>query len=124
MTKEDVEKVIIDAYIHGIHGNQDEKTIQRGFHGDFCMYVKDGETVQKVTIQEWLKRIEEMKKQNPELWKGRTTHTFRLIDITGNAACVKIEVYKNNIFFSTDYMLLYKFEDGWKIVSKIFQIPQ
>ncbi len=124
MSKEAVEKVIVDAYIKGIHGNQDEKPIRNGFHEDFCMYVKAGETVQKVTIKEWLTRIEEMKKQNPELWKGKTTYTFKLIDITGNAACAKIEVYKGNTFFSTDYMLLYKFTDGWKVVSKIFQIPE
>lgn len=76
-----------------------------------------------MTIKEWLTRIGEMKKQNPELWKGKTTYTFTLIDITGCAACAKIEVYKGNTFFSTDYMLLYRFTDGWKIVGKIFQIP-
>lgn len=69
-----------------------------------------------------MQKIEEMKRNNPELWKGKTTYAFKLIDITRNAACAKIEVYKNNAFFSTDYMLLYKFKDGWKIVSKIFSI--
>ncbi|MBU7014730.1 MAG: nuclear transport factor 2 family protein [Theionarchaea archaeon] len=124
MSKEAVEKVIIDAYIRGIHETQDEKTIRRGFHEDFYMYVREGETVQKVNIAEWLRRIEGMKRQNPELWKGKTEYTFKFVDITGDTACIKIEVYKNDTFFSTDYMLLFKFKDGWKIVSKVFQIPQ
>jgi hypothetical protein len=25
--------------------------------------------------------------------------------------------------FSTDYLLLYRFEEGWRIVSKIFAVP-
>lgn len=36
----------------------------------------------------------------------------------------KLNVYKGTTHFSTDYMLLYKFNDGWKIVSKIFTVPK
>ncbi|NIV44636.1 hypothetical protein GWN49_07160, partial [Candidatus Bathyarchaeota archaeon] len=40
-----------------------------------------------------------------------------------NAAVAKLDVYKGTTQFSTDYMLLYKFKEGWKIVSKIFTVP-
>jgi hypothetical protein len=45
---------------------------------------------------------------------------FHLVDVAGNAAVAKLDVYRNDEFYSTDYMLLYKFVDGWKIVSKVY----
>ena len=64
-----------------------------------------------------------MKKENPALWESKTSYDFRLVDITKNAAVAKLDVYKGTTHFSTDYMLLYKFEECWKTVSKIFAIP-
>lgn len=47
MEKDAIEKIIVDAYINGIHGNQDEKAIREGFHEDFCMLVlaNDGDNM-------------------------------------------------------------------------------
>lgn len=122
--KEAIKQVIEKAYIQGIHGNQDEKTVKSGFHQDFAMLVRQDDTIDKVTIEEWLDRIETMKADNPELWNAQTTHDFVLIDVTDYAAVAKLDVYKGATHFSTDYMLLYRFKDGWKIVSKIFAVPR
>jgi hypothetical protein len=65
-----------------------------------------------------------LKAGNPELWKTKTTCTFELLDIANYAAMAKLEVYKGATHFSTDCMLPYKFEEGWRIVSKIFSIPR
>ena len=121
--KEAIKQVIEKAYIQGIHGNQDEETVKSGFHQDFAMLVLQDDTIDKVSVDEWLDRIETMKAENPELWSAETTHNFELIDVAGYAAVAKLDVYKGATHFSTDYMLLYRFEDGWRIVSKIFAIP-
>jgi hypothetical protein len=121
--KEAIKKVIDVAYIQGIHGNQDERKIKSGFHKDFAMLVLVKNQLEKVTIDTWLTRIEEMKRVNPDLWAADTHYKFELVDETGFAATAKLDVYKGNVHFSTDYMLLYKFEEGWKIVSKVFTIP-
>ena len=121
---EAIKRVIEKAYIQGIHGNQDGKTVRSGFHQDFAMLVLQNNTIDKFTVDEWLDRIETMKADSPELWNAETTHSFVLIDVTGDAAVAKLDVYKGASHFSTDYMLLYKFEDGWRIVSKIFTIPR
>jgi hypothetical protein len=121
--QEAIMKVIEEAYINGIHGNQDLNKIKDGFHQDFAMLVLSNNKMAKVSVDEWLDRIAEMKKNSPELWKSRTSHDFELIDITRNAAVAKLNVRKGAVHFSTDYMLLYKFEEGWKIVSKIFTVP-
>jgi hypothetical protein len=121
--REAIKQVIEEAYIRGIHGNQDEETVKSGFHQDFAMLVLQDDTIDKVTVDEWLNRIETMKADNPQLWSARTTHNFRLIDVAGYAAVAELDVYKGATHFSTDYMLLYRFEAGWRIVSKIFAIP-
>ena len=121
--KEAIKQVIEKAYIRGIHGDQDEETVKSGFHQDFAMLVLRDDTIDKVSVDEWLDRIETMKADNPELWNAKTTHSFVLIDVTDYAAVAKLDVWKGETHFSTDYMLLYKFEDGWRIVSKIFAIP-
>ena len=122
--QEAIRQVIEKAYIQGIHGNQDEGTVKNGFHPDFAMLVLRDNIIDKVTVDEWLHRIETMKADNPELWKAKTTYTFELLDVANYAAMAKLDVYKGTTHFSTDYMLLYKFEEGWRIVSKIFAIPR
>ena len=120
---EAIKQVIEKAYIQGIHGNQDEETVKSGFHRDFAMLVMQDNALEKVVVDKWLTRVEMMKTENPDLWEAETRHTFELVDVTGYAAVAKLEVYKGTTHFSTDYMLLYRFEEGWRIVSKIFAIP-
>ncbi len=87
------------------------------------MLVLSNNEIDKVNVDEWLKRVAEMKEKDTELWKSETSYGFRLVDVTRNAAVAKLDVYKGTTQFSTDYMLLYKFKEGWKIVSKIFTVP-
>jgi hypothetical protein len=123
-TEESIKKVIEEAYIKGIHKTQDEILIKQGFHKDFNMLVFQDDDISKVDIDSWLPRIEKMKKDNPELWNAETTYKFILVDAAGNSAVAKLDVFKGDTHFSTDYMLLYKFEKGWKIVSKVFNVPK
>jgi len=121
--KEAVKQVIAKAYIQGIHGNQDEETVKSGFHQGFAMLVLRDNALDKVTVDEWLPRVETMKAENPDLWEAETRYTFELVDTAGYAAVAKLDVHKGATHFSTDYLLLYRFEEGWRIVSKIFSVP-
>jgi len=118
-----IREVIEQAYIEGIHGSQDEATVKSGFHEDFAMLVLQEDRLEKVDVDEWLRRLETMKADNPDLWSAETRHEFRLVDVSGHAAVAKLDVYKGDTHFSTDYMLLYQFDGGWRIVSKVFAVP-
>lgn len=125
MTENDVQEikhVIEEGYIQGIHGEQDRNLIDKGFNPIFRMLVLDKDEVKGVSVDDWLPRIEGMKEANPELWAGTTTYDFKFVDIAGTAAVVKLEVFKAGRFFSTDYMLLYKIDGNWRIVSKVFSV--
>jgi hypothetical protein len=117
---EAIKRVIEKAYMEGIHRTQDRETVESGFHRDFRMLVLEDGELRKVSIDEWFDRIEGMKADNPEMWRVESRHDLHLIDVSGVAAVAKLDVYKNDKFFSTDYMLLYRFGDGWRIVSKVF----
>jgi hypothetical protein len=118
-----IREVIEEAYIRGIHGTQEKSTVLNGFHRDFVMHVLRDNTLEKVDIDEWLPRLEKMKADNPTLWSAETRHEFRLVDVSRCAAVAKLDVYKGETHFSTDYMLLYRFGEGWRIVSKVFAVP-
>jgi hypothetical protein len=120
---EAIKQVIEKAYIEGIHTTQDEETVRSGFHQDFAMLVLQDNALAKVTVDEWLPRVEVMKTDNPELWAAEVRHTFEVVDVAGYGAVAKLEVYRGAVHFSTDYLLLYRFEEGWRIVSKIFSVP-
>ncbi|UCH10627.1 MAG: nuclear transport factor 2 family protein, partial [Fidelibacterota bacterium] len=97
--------------------------VRSGFHDDFRMLVLADNAIDKVSVDEWLTRIEGMKAANPDLWSAEASHQFKLIDVASYAAVAVLDVYRGEVHFSTDYMLLYKFDEGWRIVSKIFSIP-
>jgi hypothetical protein len=87
------------------------------------MLVLKDNAIDKVDVDEWLRRLEVAKVDNPDLWNSETRHEFRLIDVGGYAAVAKLDVWKGEIHFSTDYMLLYRFDEGWRIVSKVYSVP-
>lgn len=115
-----IKMVIEDAYVQGVHELQEVDRIRSGFQPEFRMMVLDGNEVKPVRLEDWLRRVDELKSQNPALWKKETTVQYDLIDVTGRSAVVKLHVFKGESFFSTDYMLLYKIDDEWMIVSKVF----
>ena len=45
---------------------------------------------------------------------------FLSVDVTGTAAVAKFEFYVGDELKYIDYLSLYKFDDKWKLVSKIF----
>lgn len=114
--KEEIQKFMIKTYVEGLHINRDEKVVRVGFHPDFIMQVLHDGKIIKATLDMWLKRLALDGKKNPK----RVTHKFNSVDVTGNAAMVKMEIHEDSKHIYTDYFLLYKFGDGWKIVSKTF----
>jgi hypothetical protein len=125
MTDSDIQaikQVIEESYIRGVHEIQDRILIDGGFHQSFEMLVLAQKDVEKVDVPAWLERIETMKEENPDLWGSQTTYKFKLVDATGSAAVAKLDVFKGGYYFSTDYMLLYKINGEWTIVSKVFTV--
>jgi len=118
--EEAVGKVIVKAYIEGVHMNRDAESMAKGFHPDFIMFVYKKDGILKMTIDEWMDRVEELNEKEPDGPDYDTTYDIEVLDLTGTAAVARIELYRDSKHIYTDYMSLYKFDDGWKIVGKIY----
>lgn len=114
-----IKQVVQGAYIDGLQNLGDIQTIRGGFHPDFEMLVyRDGQ-LSKFPISTWIERVEQ-RKANPSTTPPNISGKFIDVEITGTVAIVKLELYRENIRIFTDYISLYKFSDGWKIVSKVY----
>ncbi len=124
--KEAVQQAIQSAYVGGIHNRAGIEKITEGFHPGFEMLSKRNEMLTKFPIYSWTESIEQaMSSAEANAETPKTTAKFPLIDIAGDAAMAKVELYRDEKHLFTDYLMLYKFEKGWKIVSKTYyRIPE
>lgn len=117
--EEAIKKVVTSAYIEGIQNNGNIDDIRNGFHPTFNMLRLIENDIKPYPIEEWIAAIEKRKAEG-NTSSVKTTGKFISIDDTGNAATVKLELYRENKKTFTDYIVLYKFTEGWRIVSKTY----
>ena len=122
--KSKIRAVIQTAYVDGLQNYETPiEEIEAGFHPGFKLLgVSKNNALTKYPIYTWIKNVKKRKEKYPE---GRpesekVTCKYKSIDITGNAAMAKIELYQKGEKLFTDYLQLYKFDEGWRIVSKIY----
>jgi hypothetical protein len=113
-----IKALVQSAYVDGLQNLGDLEKTRAGFHPDFVLLgLRDG-ALTRLPIAEWIASAEKRKADGvkPPL----TVCKFLAVDVTGSAASVKLELHQNDARIFTDYMSLYKFPDGWKIVGKIY----
>ena len=118
--REAIESVIRTAYVEGVHVKGDPALMRKGFHPDFRMFMLRDGALTTITLDEWAGRIEKAAKERtgpaPQI-----RAEFPLVDVTKDEAVARVEVHRDGKHIFTDYLSLYRFADGWKIVGKIFQ---
>ena len=104
----------VDAYLHGLKFN-DVPSLKKAFYPEAkLLWVKRDGSLGQLTQEQWYKGFEASagKEEAGEL-------TIVAVDVTGNAASVKVrEVYPTSIY--TDYISLLKLGGEWKIVNKVY----
>jgi protease I len=104
----------VDRYLHGLKFN-DVASLQSAFHSEAKLFFvrKDG-SLGQLTQEQWYKGFASSagKEEQGDL-------SVLTIDVTGNAASVKVrEVYPTSAY--TDYVSLLKLPAGWRIISKVY----
>jgi hypothetical protein len=120
--KESIQNIIRTAYVDGLQNKGPKEAIEKGFHPGFDLLGIRNNELTKWPIYSWIQFHEKKLLENPAPPKKEevVTCSFPFIDISGNAAVAKVELFKGGEKIFTDYLSLYKFEEGWKIVSKIY----
>ena len=111
-----IKELLVQSYVDGIYVNRDEAAVRGGFHHGFILHVVDDGQLIQAPLDMWLARLQldGIKSSTPY------DYEFKSIDVTGNTAVVKMEIFEHSKRIYTDYFGLYKFADGWKVVNKIF----
>jgi hypothetical protein len=116
-----VKQVVTSAYVEGIQNNGSIDDIRKGFHPSFNMLRLTDNEIKPLPIEEWITAIEKRRAEaKPDAKVIRTDAKFLNVDVTGNAAVVKLELSREGKKTFTDYIVLYKFSEGWRIVSKTY----
>lgn len=121
--QEAIKEVIHTAYIEGIHNIGDLEKIDQGFHPGFVLVgINKDNSMWKYPIYSWKEGITKKLKEEtlPKSEEDLIVCKYPMIDVTGNAAIAKIELYQNEELIYTDYLSLYKIDNNWKIVNKIY----
>lgn len=117
---EEIKKVIAEYYVQAVFSDRNTEAMRRGFDPGFVMSIlKDG-TLNKLPLNEWIGYIEASLLKNPQT-SSVFTHEVELLDVTANVAMAKVKIFKDSLLLFTDYLSLYQFPDGWRIVNKVFQ---
>lgn len=116
-----VQKAIIDGYIQGVFLKGDPELIRENWHEacDIVYFEPESKTLMKGSA---VKHFEGVFEKRPGPYNENITYEFKDIQITGYAAIATVEIYNKDRSkqIYTDYLCLYKFDDGWKIVAKTF----
>lgn len=116
--KKAIKDIITTAYVDGIFNEGNVDKIKQGWYSecDICTYVVAKDTCTKSKAFRFIPMFE----RNPKGITPGTTCKFPLIHVTGYAAIAIVEIYSGEKQIYTDYMNLYKFNDGWRIVTKTY----
>lgn len=117
--EEAIKKVVQGAYIDAMQNLGNLDVARQGFHPEFEMLLFRNGQMSKLHIKDWMERVEQRKANLPAN-PPNITGKFIDVEITGTVAVVKLELYRDGTRIFTDYLSLYKFDDGWKMVSKVY----
>jgi hypothetical protein len=113
-----IRALITEHYVTAVFRSRDEAAVRRGFHPAFTLYVLDDGELIVASLDMWLERLG----LDGVPTVSQVRHDVVYIDVTGDAAILRAELYVDAAHEYTDYFALYRFPgERWQIVSKIFQ---
>ncbi len=116
--KDAIKNVISEGYVKGMFKDVNLDLLEKYWHKECdTVALRQGE-LKKDNMGKRIKWARETGKTPPKVPNVR--HEIKLIDVTGYAAVTKVEIFFGEKHIYTDYFSLYKFDNGWKIVTKIW----
>lgn len=110
--------VVDEGYVQGIHLDADAEKVRKGMHESFVMFVRTESGVNQLTRDQWIARLKPRDASAP---RPDMKADITVLDQSGDAAVVRVNLFRNGKQIFTDYIALYRFADGWKMVAKTFQ---
>lgn len=112
--------VVDQAYVHGVHIDGDADKMRAGMHDSFVMFVRSDKGITQMTRDAWIERLTASKAGAGNAPKPEIRGDITVLDRSGNAAVARVDLFRDGKQIFTDYISLYRFDDGWKLVAKTF----
>lgn len=118
-----IKSVIQTAYVDGLFNKGDTIAIRKGFHPSFRLLGQaEKGKMRSLFIDEWVeivaKRIEAG--AFPAKKEKEVSVKFLKIDVVENVAMVKLAFLVGGKKSYIDFISLYKYEESWKLVNKVY----
>ena len=108
------------AYVHGVHIDNDPELMRAGMHDSFVMFVHSDKGITQLTRDAWIERLTAPKAKETNPKKPEIKADITVLDRSGKAAVAKVALFRDGKQIFTDYISLYRFDEGWKLVAKTF----
>lgn len=115
----EIKKVIRESLVDAAGNHWDVKKWKKGFHPDFTGLTLVGAELEKDTFSDWEEAIKTMETREPEGHMTLITGEIPQISILGHMGIAEVKIYNGTKLSETVYIQLFRFSDGWKIVSKV-----
>lgn len=119
-----IRQVLQEAYADGVFNQGNLAAVEKGFAASFTMFsLTADDSLKTISKSDWLERV----KRNQEMGyypvpeEKAVRLEFLNIDVEGKCAMVKLNFYQGQKLGYVDFIGLYQFSDGWKMVSKSFR---
>lgn len=126
--KEAIKNVIQTAYVDGLQNEGNIEKVEKGFHPSFVLLgPAKGNATWSLPIYNWIESTKQGIKEGkfPKPDDKKVTIEFEYVDVEGGTAVAKFKFLVGGVLKYIDWHSLYKFEDGWKIVHKIYHtVPE
>lgn len=119
LEKEAIKKVICKSLVDAAGNYWDIKRFREGFHPGFTGLTCLGNDLEKDTFSEWEEAIMAMKIKEPEGHRQLIIGKIPNVYVLGHIGIAEVKIYYGVQLNETAYILFLKFNDGWKIVSKV-----
>ena len=107
-----VKQLVVKSYVEGLINAKDFDSARAGIHQGFKILGNRGTEMTEKGLGAWIEA------RGKRLHLPPVTYKIPLIDIKRKAAVVRIDMVRGTLQ-ATDYVFLYKFKEGWRIVSAI-----
>ncbi|WP_136465988.1 nuclear transport factor 2 family protein [Flagellimonas onchidii] len=115
-----IKNLIENCYLNGALNEMNTDAMYEGYHPDFAIFYAQGKELGKLPLNVWVKMVYDYKRSFDDSGLRKFEYEFVQIDINETAAFVKLKLMRNGVLVFTDLLTLLKFENGWKIVTKIY----
>ena len=118
--EERVRQLLEDVYVRDMYMKESREAFSREFDDVFHMLVPelDGRSSEPVSLR-W-DGLEELRSNHPKAVFPETRFEFPLVDVVGNAAVARVDVFHGDVHVYSDFVSLYCVQGQWRLVSKVF----